>query len=397
VSDSLRDAIVDKGLDFELDIRQDLPQVMGDRTRLVQIVTNLVNNAYKYTDEGWIRVSVSQLDGAVRLDVADSGIGISTEDQSKIFERFYRADTPVMEGRGGTGLGLAITKELVELHGGRMWVTSEVGTGSTFTVVLPAAAEEMLPDTLQTVPAGGRKILVVDDERDILSLLQHHLSTQGYQVITATTGAQAIAKAISEKPDLITLDLLLPDRHGLDVLRELKERPQTTRIPVVVLSVAQDETDGYRLGALDYIVKPVDENQLLETISQILHSKGKILIAEDTEDTATMLFELLSRYGYQTLLAANGYEALAVARREQPGLILLDLKMPGMDGYEALTHLKKDPQTRSIPILVMSAHAVDPVQERLRVQEMGATDFFAKPLSLDALLRGIQRIAFDGS
>jgi len=397
VTDSLRDAIVDKGLDFELDISQDLPQVMGDRTRLVQIVTNLVNNAYKYTDEGWIRVALSQLDGAVRLDVADTGIGISTEDQSKIFERFYRADTPVMEGRGGTGLGLAITKELVELHGGRMWVTSEVGTGSTFTVVLPAAAEEMLPDALQMVPAGGRKILVVDDERDILSLLQHHLNAQGYQVITATTGAQAIAKAISEKPDLITLDLLLPDRHGLDVLRELKERPQTTRIPVVVLSVAQDETDGYRLGALDYIVKPVDENQLLETISQILHSKGKILIAEDTEDTATMLFELLSRYGYQTLLAANGYEALAVARREQPGLILLDLKMPGMDGYEALTHLKKDPQTRNIPILVMSAHAVDPVQERLRVQEMGATDFFAKPLSLDALLRGIQRIAFDGN
>jgi PAS domain S-box-containing protein len=397
VTESLRDAIVEKGLDFEIDVHEDLPQVMGDRTRLVQIVTNLVSNAYKYTDEGWIRVSLSQLDGAVRLDVADSGIGISTEDQSKIFERFYRADTPIMEGRGGTGLGLSITKELVELHGGRLWVTSEVGTGSTFTVVLPAAAEEMLSDTLQMVPAGGRKILVVDDEHDILSLLQHHLNAQGYEVITATTGAQAIAKAISEKPDLITLDLLLPDRHGLDVLRELKERPQTTHIPVIVLSVAQDETDGYRLGALDYIVKPVDENQLLKSISQILHSKGKILIAEDTEDTATMLFELLGRYGYQTLLAANGYEALAVARREQPGLILLDLKMPGMDGYEALTHLKKDPQTRNIPILVMSAHAVDPVQERLRLQEMGATDFFAKPLSLDALLRGIQHIAFDSS
>jgi CheY-like chemotaxis protein len=180
------------------------------------------------------------------------------------------------------------------------------------------------------------------------------------------------------------------------VLRELKERPQTKRIPVIVLSVAQDETDGYRLGAVDYIVKPVDEARLLESISQILHSKGKILIAEDAEGTATMLFELLGRYGYQAMLAVNGYETLAVARREQPDLILLDLKMPGMDGYEALTHLKKDPQTRNIPILVMSAHAVDPVQERLRVQDMGANDFFAKPLSLDALLGEIQRIAFDG-
>ncbi|HUT21028.1 MAG TPA: response regulator [Anaerolineae bacterium] len=396
VTDSLRDSIAEKGLDLELDVHQDLAQVMGDRTRMLQIVTNLLSNAYKFTDRGWIRISLSQLDGTLRLDVADSGIGISTEDQSQIFERFYRADTPVMEGRGGTGLGLAITRELVELHGGRMWVTSEVGVGSTFTVVLPVAAQEMLTDTLQQMPTGTRKILVVDDERDILALLQHQLNAQGYQVITASTGAQAIAKAISEKPDLITLDLLLPDRHGFDVLRELKERPQTKRIPVIVLSVAQDETDGYRLGAVDYIVKPVDEAQLLESISQILHSKGKILIAEDAEGTATMLFELLGRYGYQAMLAVNGYETLAVARREQPDLILLDLKMPGMDGYEALTHLKKDPQTRNIPILVMSAHAVDPVQERLRVQDMGANDFFAKPLPLDALLREIQRIAFDG-
>ncbi len=395
VADSLRDSITDKGLVLELNVGQDLPQVMGDRTRLIQIITNLLTNASKFTDRGWIRISLLRLDGALRLDVSDSGIGISTEDQSKIFERFYRADTPVMEGRGGTGLGLAITKELVELHGGRMWVTSEVDVGSTFTVVLPAAATEMLPGKAEMLPIGTRKILVVDDEPDILALLEHQLNAQGYRVVTASTGAQAIAKAISEKPDLITLDLLLPDRHGLDVLRELKERPQTKRIPVIVLSVAQDETDGYRLGALDYIVKPVDEERLLESITQILHSKGRILIAEDTEGTATMLFELLSRYGYQALLAVNGYETLAVARREQPDLILLDLKMPGMDGYEALTHLKKDPQTRNIPILVMSAHAVDPVQERLRVQDLGADDFFAKPLSLDVLLREIQNTVFE--
>jgi PAS domain S-box-containing protein len=397
VADSMKDPIAEKGLELKLEVHADLPQVMGDRTRMVQIVTNLLSNAVKYTDQGWIRISLLGIDGALRLDVADSGIGISTEDQSRIFERFYRADTPVMEGRGGTGLGLAITKELVELHGGRMWVTSEVGVGSTFTVVLPAAAKEMFPEKPEPLPLGTRKILVVDDEPDILSLLEHQLGAQGYRVITASTGAQAITKAMAERPDLITLDLLLPDRHGLDVLRELKERPQTKRIPVIVLSVAQDETDGYRLGALDYIVKPVDEERLLESISQILHSKGKILVAEDTEGTATLLFELLSRYGYQPLLAVNGYETLAVARREQPDLILLDLKMPGMDGYEALTHLKKDPHTRGIPILVMSAHAVDPVQERLRVQDMGANDFFAKPLSLDVLLREIQNTVFEAN
>lgn len=395
VADSMRQQIERKGLRFELDIPPDLPEVMGDRMRLTQIMTNLISNAFKYTDEGWVRVSLCALEGAIRLDVADSGIGISSEDHSRIFERFYRADTPVMDGRGGTGLGLAITKELVEMHGGRLWVKSEVGVGSTFTLVLPAAAQDLPAGILADLPAGAKKILVVDDERDILALLRHHLANQGYQVLTASTGGKAIAKAIEEQPDLITLDVLLPDRHGFDVLRELKARPETAHIPVVILSVVQDETNGYRLGAVDYIVKPVDEHRLMLSMSKILNRQGRILIAEDTEDTAQLLIELLTKHDYQVMHAANGYETLAMARRENPDLILLDLRMPGMDGYEALTRLKKDPETRKIPILVMSAHAADPVQERLRLQAMGAEDLLAKPFALDNLLHEIQRIALN--
>jgi DNA-binding response OmpR family regulator len=373
-------------------IEDGIPDIMGDRMRLIQIVTNLISNAYKYTDKGWVRVSLCSLEGAIRLDVADSGIGISTEDLTQIFERFYRADTPVMEGRGGTGLGLAITKELVELHGGRVWVKSEIGVGSTFTVVLPAATHD-LPVVLAELPAGAKKILVVDDERDILALLRHQLATQGYQVITAATGGNAIIKAIEEQPDLITLDVLLPDRHGFDVLRELKARPETAHIPVIILSVAQDEADGYRLGAVDYIIKPLDEQRLLHGVSRVLSGKGQVLIAEDTEDTAELLGDLLSKNGYEVSHAWNGYETLAAARRDQPGLILLDLRMPGMDGYEALTRLKKDPETREIPILVMSAHAADPVQERLRLRAMGAEDFLSKPFSLEMLLREVERVS----
>ncbi|MBN1642734.1 MAG: response regulator [Anaerolineae bacterium] len=394
VVDSMRDQIHAKGLVLNLDLPEGLPEIMGDRVRLVQVVTNLMNNALKYTDAGWIGVSLSTLGGAVRLDVADSGIGIARHDQGRIFERFYRADTPVMEGRGGTGLGLSIAKELVELHGGRVWVKSEVGVGSTFTVVLPAATHD-LPASVDEEPStGAPKILVVDDERDILALLRHQLTTQGYHVITASTGSEAIARAEREQPDLITLDIFLPDRHGFDVLRELKERPETQHIPVIILTVAQDETNGYRLGALDYIVKPLDERRLLDSISRILERKGTILIADDAESTAKMLIDVLSRYGYQPILAMNGYEALAAARRERPDLILLDLRMPGMDGYEALTRLKKDPETRQIPILVMSAHAADPVQERLRLKRMGASDFLAKPFSLEDLLVEVQRVAF---
>jgi PAS domain S-box-containing protein len=394
VIESLHEQIEVKDLKLELQLPDGVPDIMGDRLRLNQIVTNLIGNAVKFTDEGWIRVSLCTLEGAVRLDVADSGIGISMEDQGKIFEKFYRADTPVMEGRGGTGLGLAITKELVELHGGRLWVKSEIDVGSTFTVVLPAAAQDLPASVLADLPAGAKKVLVVDDERDILALLRHQLAMQGYQVITAATGGKAITKAIDEQPDLITLDILLPDRHGFDVLRELKARPETAHIPVIVLSVVQDETSGYRLGAVDYIVKPLDEQRLLGSVAYILNRKGTVLIAEDTQDTADLLTELLTKHGYEALHAINGYETLAMARREHPDLILLDLRMPGMDGYEALTRLKKDTETRSIPILVMSAHAADAVQERLRLQAMGAEDFVSKPFSLEELIQEVERIAF---
>jgi len=388
VVESLREQIESKGLQLFVDLCDDPPQILGDRARLIQIVTNLVSNAFKYTDEGWIRVSFASLDEAVRLDVADSGIGIATKDQGRIFERFYRADTPVMEG---TGLGLAITKQLVELHGGRVWVKSEVGAGSTFTVILPVVAKELPQSLLSELPTGAKKILVVDDERDIVALLRHHLSSEGYQVVTAATGDQAIEKALRERPDLITLDVLLPDRHGFEVLQELKSRPETAHIPVIILSVVQDEDSGYQLGAVDYIVKPIDEDKLLRSVARTFRQKGKVLIAEDTPDTARMLAGLLKQNGYETLIATNGYETLSLARRERPGLILLDLRMPGMDGYEALTRLKKDPETRNIPILVVSAHAADLVQERLRLQEMGAEDLLTKPFSLAELMAVVRQ------
>ncbi len=391
VVESLHGQIEQKGLQLQVTLPSVVPSVNGDRARLIQIVTNLLSNAYKYTDEGGIHISLTLLQGAIRIDFTDSGIGISSDDMSKIFERFYRADTPVVEGRGGTGLGLSITKQLTELHGGRIWVQSELGVGSTFTIVLPTLDQKLTGRVLEKIPANAQKILVVDDERDIVTLLRHQLEAKGYQVIVASTGAQAIEKAIQEQPSLITLDILLPDRNGFEVLRELKEHPETAQIPVIVLSVVQDETSGYRLGAVDYITKPVNEERLLKSVSRVLEQKGKVLIAEDDLDTAKMLIDLLESNHYQAFHALDGYEALSLARREQPGLILLDLRMPGMDGYEALTRLKKDPETRQIPILAMSAQAGDTSQERIRLQEMGALDFFAKPFDIDDLLAEIVR------
>lgn len=395
VAELLREQIEGKKLRLELDLSDEVPEVKGDRTRLVQIVTNLVSNAFKYTDAGWIRIALGMVEGVVRLDVADSGIGISMEDQGRIFERFYRVDAPVMAGRGGTGLGLAITKQLVELHGGRVWVKSEPGAGSTFTAVFPVAAQGLPQCLVGELPEGTKKILVVDDERDIVALLRHHLATRGYHVMTASTGAQAISRAIQEQPDLITLDLLLPDRHGLEVLRELKSRTETARIPVIILSVVQDESLGYRLGAIDYIVKPLDEHQLLGSVTRALNHKGKILVAEDSPDMADFLLEILRKHGYEPLVALDGYQALTLARCEQPELILLDLRTSGTSGYEALTRLKRDSQTNQIPILVMSTHDADVLQERPKVRAMGAEDFISKPFSIEKLLEEIGRITLN--
>ncbi len=270
VTDSMRGQITAKQLRLELELPAGPAEIMGDRSRLIQIVTNLLSNAVKYTDQGWISVSLTSLGEVVRLDVADSGIGIATEDQSRIFERFYRADTPVMVGRGGTGLGLAITKQLVELHGGRVWVKSDLGVGSTFTIILPSVAQEAPLSVPMELSSDAKKILVVDHDRDLVALLRHQLAAEGYQVITATTGDQAIAKAIAQQPDLITLDLPLPDRHGFDVLRELKTHPEARHIPVIVLSVVRDTTGAYNLGAVDCIVKPVNERQLLDSVARVL-------------------------------------------------------------------------------------------------------------------------------
>ncbi|MBC7249977.1 MAG: response regulator [Anaerolineae bacterium] len=395
VANSMRQQIEAKGLKLELDIAPDLEEVSGDRARLIQVLTNLVANAYHYTPEGQITVALSSMDGAVRVDVRDTGIGIAPEEQVKIFERFYRADHPVVQQSEGTGLGLSIVRMFVELHGGRVWVNSELGKGSTFTFILPTVGRELALPTLPPPKSRGKKILVVDDERDILELLRYQLEAQGYEVVATSMGSSVVPTACREKPDLITLDVLLPDKDGFEVLRDLKANPQTAHIPVIILSVVQDAESGLQLGAVDYLAKPIHEERLLSAVERVLARKGKVLIAEDDVDTNNLLSELLLRKGFETVRAFNGYETLAAAYRERPDLILLDLLMPGMDGYEALNRLKRDQATKDIPIIAISAHAADVELERQRLQALGVREFLSKPFSFELLLSEIERTLED--
>jgi len=372
-----------------------LPDIMGDRDRLNQVLTNLVGNAIRYTPDGEeIEVRVCPVEGAVRVDVRDTGIGVAPDDLGHIFERFYRADHPLVQEAGGTGLGLSIVKMFVEMHGGRIWVESEQDKGSTFTLILPVPVQADEEDQVRRIPsrlmARTRTILVVEDDPDASDLIKMQLEGGGYRVFVLGRGSSVVAWTEEKQPDLIMLDLILPDMEGLDVLRALKENAVTADVPVIVLSIRQDDGTARRLGAVDYLTKPVECGDLLQSVEEALTWQGRVLIVEDDVDTTDLLSAAVRQIGFTPLVAVNGYEALAMARRYRPDLILLDLRLPGMDGYEALIHLKRDAVTQIIPIVAMSAHVVDAEQERKRLIALGAASFLPKPFSVEELFGGVE-------
>jgi len=238
-----------------------------------------------------------------------------------------------------------------------------------------------------------RKVLVVDDDPDVSRLVKMQLERSGYRVFTLGRGGSVVAWVTRKRPDLILLDLILPDMEGiagLDVLRELKETPATADIPVIVLTITQDDGTAWTLGAVDYLTKPVDTEVLLSSVEQALTWQGRVLIVEDDPDTVGLLSSTLRQIGFTPLVASDGYEALALARRYRPDLILLDLRLPGMDGYESLTHLKRDAVTQTIPIIAMSAHVAHAEQERNRLVALGAASFVPKPFSVEDLLAEVE-------
>jgi PAS domain S-box-containing protein len=386
----------EQGLTLTYEVGSGLPEVMGDRERLYQVLTNLVGNAINYTPEGSVTVEANNVGMAVQVSVRDTGVGIDPEDISRIFDRFYRADDPVVQEASGTGLGLPIVKMFVEMHGGRVWVDSEKGKGSTFTFILPVPGAELEPKEPASLPSPpppitAKSVLVVDDDPDIAQLVRMHLESNGYHVLTASRGSQALELVKEDKVDLIVLDRLLPDTDGLALLDTLKTDPSTAGIPIVMLTIVEDDGDAMARGASAYLVKPINEQLLLRQIGTVLSRRGRVLIVEDDQDTNDLLSRALRRVGYTTEAAKDGYEALACARRARPDIILLDLRLPGMDGFEALSHLKRNIATGTIPIIAISAHATNPVAERERLITLGAADFLLKPLGIEELITAVDR------
>ncbi len=351
--------IVEKDQSLQTVIPVGLPKAYGDPARLRQIMTNLIANAYKYTPVGGnITVYAYVREAMMCIAVADAGIGIAPENQKRIFERFYRVeDDPAVYEVSGTGLGLAITLSLIQMHGGSISLESELGEGSTFTFSIPLADGEMrhnlgeLPPELYT--SSTATVLVVEDDVGVLQMLKVTLEAEGLKVLTATSGEEGLRIAREKLPDLISLDIRLPDLDGYEVLQLLKRGINTADIPVFIVSVVVDQERGLSLGAMDYLTKPIDENRLLEIVQRALSSRGTVIVAHRDREILLQIRSALQSRGLSVRTTMRGDRALRLARELAPEVIVLDWELPDIDGQQFVEHLKGDQRTAGIPIIIM--------------------------------------------
>ncbi|MDG6027261.1 MAG: response regulator [Candidatus Brocadia sp.] len=358
-----------KSLTIETMVHDPGDRLVADPTKFKQILYNLLSNAIKFTpDKGKITLqttSQKKENNSIEVKVTDTGIGIAPEHYPKIFVEFSQVDSSYSRKYEGTGLGLALTKKLVEMHGGTIGFQSRVGTGSVFFFALPVnrdtQAEKEHVHSLPERPASRETILVVEDDPKTSELLCVFLNKSGYQTITAFDGEDALQKARKFKPFAITLDIMLPKKDGWEVLKELKEDAAVKDIPVLVISLVDNKDIGFGLGATDYLSKPVSRNELLSKLSsygllpRVNNSHSKILIVDDDPKSVELLNTLLSAEGYEVLQASGGKEGIDKAFLHKPDMILLDLMMPEVNGFDVVDKLKTSPETNTIPIIVITA------------------------------------------
>src|SRR5450759_1143564 len=391
--DSFRAVLEQTGRTIDVQVTGSLPRVAGDRDRVGQVLINFISNALKYSPGGGtVTIKARHTGDMVAISVSDQGIGINREDQKNLFTKFYRVDSTLTREIGGTGLGLSICKSIIELPGGKVSVRSKTGEGSTFTFTLPVAPRERVRTPSVEGPLGsGGKVLVVDRDPEVADLIETYLVKRGYEVVKAYTAAEALEKARTDKPRVITLDVMRDHAHGFDLLRRLKDHEETANIPVVVLSIVCDEGRSCRLGAANYLEKPIDQKRLLKVLDDLVGSitKPVVLIADEEHAIVDVMSMMLKARGFAVLSAYDGLEAMAAIKQHKPHLILLDLRMPNMDGYEVIKAVKFDPATADIPIVVMTAYHFD--ESRIDILNLAA-ESLAKPLSMESIVDRVSEI-----
>jgi DNA-binding response OmpR family regulator len=359
---------------LKYNLAENLGMMQADLTKVRQSLFNLLSNASKFTQNGTITLDIyghtTDNRQQITFKVTDTGIGMNSEQISKLFQAFMQADASTTRKYGGTGLGLAITKKFCQMMGGDISVTSELEKGSTFTINLPIQvvdkskqkleSSEILKSKINDNSSHKNTILVIDDDPTIHDLLERFLGKKGFEVRVARSGTEGIELAKTLKPEAITLDVMMPGMDGWSVLTALKAHPQTTDIPVIMMTMVDDQNLGYALGAAEYLLKPIDSSKLEAILDKFkpIFKSDSILVVEDDPGIREMLSRQLKTKNWQVIEAGNGQEALIKLENHTPGLILSDLMMPEMDGFELVHRLKQDERWCSIPVVILTAKSI---------------------------------------
>lgn len=395
--------------------------VHADETKVRQILMNLLSNAAKFTEQGAIRLVVTSFETNglqyLRFDVIDSGIGMNQEQLQRLFTSFTQADASTTRKYGGTGLGLAISKRFAEMMCGEIIVTSNEGEGSQFSVIIPAdvqQAQELRQQAEETVdeePLANvaisetnveedllkltedlkayRKILIVDDDEPTREILRRYLAKEDMAVYTAASGVEALQIAREIMPDVITLDVMMPGMDGWTVLREIKSDKELCHIPVIMVTMVDDKPTAYANGVTDYLIKPVPRPQLVSMVQKVIHSQNNkpVLIVDDDPEIREVMRLVLEEEGLRVLEAINGEDALEIVTQNEPAMVILDLNMPVLDGFEFLSVFRKDMRYRDIPVIVLTAKEMPAKQLKNLAEKsvdiVGKDNFSAETLISD--------------
>jgi PAS domain S-box-containing protein len=375
-------------LDFQAEYNDELGIVRADLTKVRQALFNLLSNAAKFTHDGQVALRAKRYEregnDRISIEVQDNGIGIPPEKLAELFEEFTQADVSTTRKYGGTGLGLAISRRFCQMMGGDITVESEAGKGSTFTIDIPAqvdameSARALVDDEADAVAAtdsagagsavagDGDLVLVIEDDADSRKLLARILEKEGYRVALAANGQAGLDMAARLSPSVITLDVMMPGKDGWSVLRSLKADDKLRHIPVVMVTIVADKGMGYALGADDYLTKPVDRELLVHVLKKYTgQGSGRVLVVEDDEDTRDLLRRTLEQKDLSVVEAENGEQGLARFAEGAPDLVMLDLMMPVMDGFEFLARLRSSAEGRRVPVVVLTAKTLTESERKL--------------------------------
>ena len=400
----------EKGLSLQVALSEDVPAVIfHDQNRIKQVLINLLSNAVKFTPSGEIRITVQSVKtkegkkpSAIEFSVADAGIGIRPEHIGDIFDEFRQIEGPLREKPVGTGLGLAISKKMVEMMGGSIRGESEYGKGSRFHFVLPVKempAPKGAPGILpQELAPGMRLVLIIDDEYEAQKILKTYLKNEGYEVIQAYNFLEAMELARKYRPFAITLDMVMPGKDGWDILHALKHDPLTEAIPVICVSILDNREMGLSLGAVEYLVKPVDKDEFIRELRRLAKDRPicDILIIDDDPKAVALLSQYFQEVDdYRVRKAYGGKEGLAKVKEQGPDLIILDLMMPEVDGFEVISHLKKSEETKHIPIIIVSGK--DLTREEVaylnsKIEKIIRKGDFRKEQLLEDIINALEKI-----